>query len=288
MGGDRTCPDDCPLAVWQGLSLTDRKAQRKPIAEKLYKQGFKHEAIATQLGMDVRTIYRDLETFVSMSNVKGQGKDTLGRKKSTGRGKGTKSSKVVNKHAKIVALADAGLAKPAIAEQTGVGERMVDRVLEVESARREPTIDPATLSMTAQQKLETVERQYKAKLDADFYRAVENEIRKRIDEIILPHWKQQIDQAHQLFSRRKALMDKETFNTIRRALHPDSRQSISDKKLGEAFDAFMALEKFLLNEKDSPTEFPDLPRTWQEWEMAKQKATAARKAKRTANIVRVH
>ena len=34
---------------------------------------------------------------------------------------------------------------------------------------------------------------------------------------------------------------------------PDSRQSISDKKLGEAFGAFMALEKYILNEKDYPT-----------------------------------
>ena len=33
-------------------------------------------------------------------------------------------------------------------------------------------------------------------------------------------------------------MDKDTFNTIRRALHPDSRNSISDKKLAEAFHTF--------------------------------------------------
>jgi hypothetical protein len=38
-------------------------------------------------------------------------------------------------------------------------------------------------------------------------------------------------------------MDKATFNASRRALHPDSRQSISDKKLGAAFDTFMTLEK---------------------------------------------
>jgi hypothetical protein len=48
-------------------------------------------------------------------------------------------------------------------------------------------------------------------------------------------------------------MDKATFHDIRRVLHPDSRQSISDKKLGEAFDTFMPLEKYVLNEKDSPT-----------------------------------
>jgi hypothetical protein len=38
-------------------------------------------------------------------------------------------------------------------------------------------------------------------------------------------------------------VDKDTFNTIRRALHPDSCNSISDKKLADAFRAFMALEK---------------------------------------------
>jgi hypothetical protein len=75
-------------------------------------------------------------------------------------------------------------------------------------------------------------------------------------------------------------------NTIRRALHPDSRHSISDKKLGEAFDAFMALEKFLLAEKDSPTEFPDLPKTWADWERAKQKATVERRARRGHSTLR--
>jgi IS30 family transposase len=271
MGGDRTCPDDCPLAVWQSLSEPDRKAKRKPIAERLYKQGFTMEAIATQLGVATWTISKDLKEFspeVKTSRPKG------------GRPKGsTKPRKIADKHAKIVALADAGVTKPEIAEQTGVGERMVHRVLEVESARREPVIDPATLSMTAQQKIETVSRQYKAKLDADFYRAVENEVRKRIDEIILPHWKQKIGQAQEFFSRRKGLMDKNTFNTIRRALHPDSRHSISDQKLGEAFDAFMALEKFLLDEKQSPTDFSGLPETWADWEKAKKDATAARRAR---------
>jgi hypothetical protein len=37
-------------------------------------------------------------------------------------------------------------------------------------------------------------------------------------------------------------MDKTLFNTIRRALHRDSRNSISDQKLDEAFRSFMGLE----------------------------------------------
>ena len=79
-------------------------------------------------------------------------------------------------------------------------------------------------------------------------------------------------------------MDKATFNKIRRGLHPDSRNSISDKVLGEAFDTFMGLEKFLLNEKDSPTEVgAGLPASWDEWEKAKRAATTERKAKRNSH-----
>ena len=61
MGGDRTCPDDCPIAIWQVLSPSDRKAQRKPIAARLYRQGFTMEAIATQLGQS--TITEDLRNL---------------------------------------------------------------------------------------------------------------------------------------------------------------------------------------------------------------------------------
>ena len=60
-----------------------------------------------------------------------------------------------------------------------------------------------------------------------------------MEEFILPDWKQKITEAQRLYERRRGFMDKATFNAIRRALHPDSRRSISDKKLGEACDTFM-------------------------------------------------
>ena len=60
-------------------------------------------------------------------------------------------------------------------------------------------------------------------------------------------------------NNRKGIMDKVTFDSIRRCLHPDSRKAVSDAKLAEAFDAFQALEKLLLNEENSPTVFQDLP-----------------------------
>ena len=283
MGGDRTCPDDCPLAVWQGLSEPDRKAKRKPIAERLYKQGFTMEAIATQLGVVKATISKDLAGIVSNGNNQKPVK-TDTNPKGAGRRKGsTKPRKTVDKHAKIVALADAGLSKGTIANQTGVGERMVDRVLEVESARRQGPVDPVIdrnmLSMTAQEKLDAVIRQHKQRLNAEFEKRVLDEVRKRIDEMILPHWKQKIATADKLYKHRRGAMDKATFNKIRRALHPDSRNSISDKMLADAFDTFMNLEKFLLDETNSPTDLSGLPETLADWEKAKKDAIAARRAR---------
>jgi hypothetical protein len=63
-------------------------AKRKPIAERLYRQGFTMETIATQLGVHHSQIVRDLKDICGdRTNVKDRGTDTLGRKKSTGRPK---------------------------------------------------------------------------------------------------------------------------------------------------------------------------------------------------------
>jgi hypothetical protein len=147
------------------------------------------------------------------------------------------------------------------------------RIAELEAARgKEPLIDASTLPMSAQEKLETAKRQQMKRLGAEFEQLVANEVRRRIDEMVLPHWKEQIEQAKTLYERRRGAMDKETFNAIRRVLHPDSRKAISDKKLGEAFDTFMRLEKYLLNEKDSPTDWsPGLPSSLAEWDKMRTK-----------------
>jgi len=138
-----------------------------------------------------------------------------------------------------------------------------------------------TIRQTAQDKLDAAIRARSKKLKKEFEARVRDEAKRRIDKTILPYWRERIEKAQELYNRRKGLMDKETFNSIRRALHPDSRNSISDKKLGEAFDTFMGLKKFVLIEKDSPTDLPSMPRTWDEWEDAKRKASAERKARRT-------
>jgi IS30 family transposase len=283
MGGDRTCPDDCPFAVWQGLSSNDRKTKRKPIAERLYQQGFTMEVIATQLGVSKYTISMDLRNCLVTKQLKPA--KTATNPKGAGRPKGkTKPRpKVTDPHKdQIVAMHDTGSSHADIAGAVGLHERVVGRLLQDEQIRREaePLIDAGMLSLSAQQKLDIAVRQAKRKLDLEFEARVSDEVKRRIDQIILPHWKEKIAQAQKLYRHRKGAMDKATFNKIRRALHPDSRKSISDKMLGDAFDTFMSLEKYLLDEKESPTDFSGLPETWDDWQKAKQRATAERRARR--------
>lgn len=244
------------------------------------------EAIAAQFGVTVMTISRDLGNFNTMLKLKPA--KTASNPKGAGRPKGgpkpeRRTTTPAIEHVAASLVLDHGKTYEETKDELGLRSvATVKTAVRKEEGRREPSAERESLSATAQEKLDAAIRRHQAKLDASFLARVGDEVRKRIDEIVLPHWKKQIDEAKDLYSRRYGAMTKETFNTIRRALHPDSRQSISDRKLSEAFDAFMALEKYLLNEKDSPTHLPSLPGSWDEWERAKRAATAARRAARSA------
>lgn len=71
--------------------------------------------------------------------------------------------------------------------------------------------------------------------------------------------------------RKGILKTKDEFKAILSCLHPDSRHSASDKKLARAFDLFNGLEKFLLNEEQSPTTFADVPSSLAEWDRMRGK-----------------
>lgn len=272
MGGDRTCPDDCLLALWANMPPADRKAQRKPIAEKLYKQNFTMEQIATQLGVTTWTISKDLKEFspeVKTSRPKG------------GRPKGSKPKRKYQDVEGVVAtlVLDEGKTHAQVRAETGVSDTVVRHAVAREEGRREaePTITPDMLSMSAQKKLDSAVRQHKEKLDADFHKRVNARVQEFLMDTILPQHRKEQGAAKKVMEARRGIMDKATFNKIRRGLHPDSRNSISDKVLSEAFDAFMALEKRLLNEENSPTTFQGLPEKWEDWEKMRRKPTSHRK-----------
>jgi uncharacterized coiled-coil protein SlyX len=160
------------------------------------------------------------------------------------------------------------------------------RIHELETAparKGEAHVDPATLSMTAQQKLDTAIRQEMRRLGASFQQQVRDEVRKQLEETILPHYRKEQAEAKKVMEARKGIMDKATYNLIWSCLHPDSRKSTTDGKLSRAFNAFESFEKRLLKEKDAPTTFSTLPETMAEWDAMRAKASAERRAKRAAS-----
>src|SRR4249920_3866670 len=90
MGGDRTCPDDCLLAVWANMSESERKTKRKAIAEALYKQNFRMEQIATQLGVAQSTITEDLRSLSTIDKL--PPRTSKRGRKGEGRPKGKRSA----------------------------------------------------------------------------------------------------------------------------------------------------------------------------------------------------
>jgi predicted transcriptional regulator len=301
MGGDRVCPDDCPLAVWASLPPNDRKAQRKPIAERLYKQGFTMEQIATQLGVNQSTITRDLkDIYAERINVEDRGTDTRGRKKSSGRPKGRRRSKPRQTDPvkdKIEALADQGVSSNEIANELGVAGRAVRHELERQRERREgqsdPEIDPSTLSLTAQQKLDAAIRQHKRRFDLEFDVRVRAEMKRLLDEVALPAYAKEIANLERSIRDRRGIMDRATYRKILACLHVERliqllNISITEldpalkKRFNEAFTLFTELEKRVLNEKESPTTFRPMPRTYEDLMRMKAKVKAERAAKRAA------
>jgi transposase len=88
MRTDLTCgPENCPLTAWTALSPSERKAQRQPLARKLYEQGFTEQQIADQFGVSQKTISEDLENYTKGINQKRT--KTASNPKGAGRPKGS-------------------------------------------------------------------------------------------------------------------------------------------------------------------------------------------------------
>lgn len=282
-------PDNCPIRVFSDLTPAEQKVERKRIVEKMTKEGFTQVQIAKHLGVSQNTISLDLSNLSIIDKLK-QAK-TVSNPKGAGRPKGKQKPKPKPEEQKardekIIALHDTGKSAAEIAPQVGIVPRAVSQIIEHETIRREakadPEIDRSTLSMTAQQKLDTAIRQHKRDLDAQFRRAVSKEIEKW-GETILPQLKKEQAEISKLEAavRRKGFMNKETFNAIRRCLHPDSRLSVSDKLLAKAFDAFMALEKYVLSAADAPSTFITLPNSMAEWAKMRSRRAEEMKTKRS-------
>jgi hypothetical protein len=175
--------------------------------------------------------------------------------------------------------------------EAGVQQRQVRHIIEEEAIRREAqigaAIDPNTLSLSAQQKIAIAIRQHQRRLDQDFETRVLRAIRQRLEETILPSYEKTAADHQEIIKARKGLMSKADYNKIMSCLHPDSRKSITDEKLVEAFQIWRKLEILLLDEKESPTATLGMPRTYQEMMELKRKVSEMRRGKRATTTTTV-
>jgi hypothetical protein len=137
------------------------------------------------------------------------------------------------------------------------------------------------LAATAQERLEVAVKAERRRLEAEFEQRVRDEIKKRVDDIVLPSYLQKKEHYERVIAARNGVMSKETYRLILASLHPDRGASV--ETLNRAFLAFRNLELTLCSEKESPTQPWDLPRTYEE--MLKRRAEFKAKRKEPKNSV---
>jgi hypothetical protein len=257
------------------------KGAREPGTNRGSTRGVETPASLTEIGID-KDLAKKARKLSKMSNKEFDDAISNVRKPEPKRKK-SKSPGVAAKHNRIVELFDQGVPRPDIAAEVGVGERMVGRVLEVEEARREnePIIDPASLSATAQKKLETVIRQHKRHLDAQFSQTVKDRIKEVLDDW-LPDYEQKLREAEQVINTYEGLMSRADFRKIWGCLHPD--RGASKTMLAEAFDLFAKHERVLVKkEKEQRQPKMPFPQTYAEAMAMKQAVREQRRAQRASN-----
>jgi ParB-like chromosome segregation protein Spo0J len=264
---------------------------RKRIAEYLYgKREWTMQRIADALNVGIGTVSRDLGNSSTVEKLKPA--KTASNPKGAGRPKGTtKPHSESEKLAKARDLirprveADQPLKTGELNREHGISRHTFERAAQLERVRlaalAEPEIDRTTLSLTAQEKLDAAIRQHTRKLDIEFETRVLDECKRRLNEISLPHYYKQLQELERSISNRKGIMDRVTYRKILACLHPDRvADEVLKKRYEEAFRLFTELEKRVLDEKESPTEFRKMPRTYEELMAARANKQAAERAKR--------
>lgn len=267
------------------MTAEDRKHQ----AVKLYNSGLTQQAIAHMLGVSQWTISQDLRNLETPINQKPNKTPT--NPKGAGRPKGTKKAR---KNESMTAEAAAKLILdndwnyPKAERETGLSNTVLRSAVAREEGRRQPQPDTTapSLSMTAQEKLQAAIRAHKRQLEIDFETRVITECQRRLNEISLPHYAKQMEDLERSITNRKGVMDRITYRKILACLHPDRvTDQAMKKRFEEAFRLFTALEKRVLDEKQSPTTFRKMPRTYEELMAMKAKVQAERRAKRSKSAV---
>jgi hypothetical protein len=182
---------------------------------------------------------------------------------------------------RIISLYDAGKPLKEIARTVELNSRSIDNIIAKEKARRSGMqattheIPSEILSLSGREKLERAIRQEKDKLGHSFRIAVAQQVDIELNyrlNGITERWQKEQDQSRRIMRDRRGFMTKQIFKLILSCLHPDWVTDSKQKyRYENAFTAFLKLEKFVLDEKESPTEFMQIPKTREEWDAMRKK-----------------
>lgn len=142
----------------------------------------------------------------------------------------------------------------------------------------QPTV--LALSNSAQAKLDAAIRAEVRKLQLEFQAKVEAEIKRRLDEFILPKYNAKMKDYDRVIKARRGIMPRADFRKILAALHPDQRDT---DKLTEAFSIFKEHELAICSEKELPTDLPTnkIPQTVEEMLAQREEVKRQRAAQRS-------
>jgi hypothetical protein len=288
-------PENCPLTAWSALSARERKVQRKPLAEQLYKQGFTMEDIAAQFGVTHKTISQDLREFVPEVQTKERqskrGRKGEGRPKGSGRklSRGKSTPKLDRARAIVREKIEANepVGPHTLEKEHGgdISHVTFDMAITAELARKEALsdqipIDPATFPKTTKEKVELWQRRELRRMEAEYEQKLRDKLKEHYDRL-LPEYEEKLREAEQTIKRRQGIMSAATFKKILTCLHPDRIQDEGLKRrFADAFNSFKRLELLLVAEDEKPTAEMPWPKTYAEMMAMKEKVKQARRARR--------
>jgi transposase len=280
-------PDECPIRAFSDLTPAEQRVERKRIAEVMMNRGFTQEQIAKQLGVGQATIARDLEGLsIENKPPRPKGGRPKGSRKPRTPAK-DKPRQETEQEQTAAKLLEMGKTTKDIASELGVGERRANLVIDAVKIRQstEAIIDPATLSLTAQQKLDLAIKQATRRLEVEIEKRVREENLKWIQKMLDQH-NTNAKHYEAVLKMRKGIMTRAEYRSILSCLHPDRVQDeLLKKRYERAFNFFTGLEKLVLSEQESPTVPSGLPTTAAEFLKRKAEYAAQRAAKRnSANV----
>jgi hypothetical protein len=149
--------------------------------------------------------------------------------------------------------------------------------------------DLASLPKSSRERFEALVRRQEREYEARVRYAADVEARRKLDEIMLPHWHKRLDEVVGMLERldrRRPIIAKKTFRILQACVQPDSRGNLTKEMLHDAAVVFntkkQEIEIALCGkeaERPKPPSHTDVPRNWAEMEAARAKAQAENRAR---------